>query len=398
MRILRIIARLNVGGPARHVALLNAGLQGRGHQTLLAYGAVDASEASLEAPAIESGIPLARQEHLVSRVSPVSDLGALLALVRLLFREQPDVVHTHTAKAGTLGRLAALAYNVTRPRARRALVVHTFHGHVFEGYFPPVTSALVRSAERWLARATDIIVTISPRQQADVTGRFAVAPAEKTVIVPLGLQLEQLLAMPAGAPDLRHAIGADTGDVIVGYAGRMVLVKDLQTLVRAFAVAWRTVPALRLVLAGDGPERAAAEALAGALHVGHRVHFLGWVDDLPRFYSTVDLFALSSVNEGTPVAAIEAMAAGRAVVATAVGGVPDVVEHDASGLLVPSRDAEALGTALARLAADPERRAAMGAVGRARAMERYSHLRLVDDIERLYGKGLAAKRTQSGFR
>ena len=392
MRILRIIARLNVGGPARHVVLLDAGLQGRGHQTLLAYGAVDASEASLETPAIESGIPLARQEHLVRRVSPASDLGALLALVRLMFREQPDVVHTHTAKAGMLGRLAALAYNVTRARARRALVVHTFHGHVFEGYFRPGISALVVRAERWLAHATDIIVTISPLQKADITGRFTVAKAEKTVVVALGLQLEQLLAMPAGAPDLRGTIGAATGDVVVGFAGRMVKVKDLPTLVRAFARAYSAMPALRLVLAGNGPERAAAEALAGDLHVGHRVHFLGWVDDLPRFYSTLDVFALSSVNEGTPVAAIEAMAAGRAVVATSVGGVPDVVEHDTSGLLVPPRDADALGAALARLAADRELRAAMGAAGRARAMERYSHLRLVDDIERLYVKGLAAKR------
>ena len=392
MRILRIIARLNVGGPARHVVLLNAGLQGRGHQTLLAYGVVDASEASLEAPAIESGIPLARQERLVSRVRPGSDLRALIALVRLIFREQPDVVHTHTAKAGMPGRLAAVAYNGTRSRARRALVVHTFHGHVFEGYFRPGISALVVRAERWLAHATDIIVTISPRQKADITGRFTVARAEKTVVVPLGLQLEQLLAMPAGAPDLRGAIGAATGDVVVGFAGRMVKVKDLPTLVRAFARAYSTVPALRLVLAGNGPERAAVEALAGDLHVSHRVHFLGWVDDLPRFYSTLDVFALSSVNEGTPVAAIEAMAAGRAVVATSVGGVPDVVEHDTSGLLVPPRDADALGAALARLAADRELRAAMGAAGRARAMERYSHLRLVDDIERLYVKGLTAKR------
>ena len=392
MKIVRIIARLNVGGPARHVALLNAGLQARGHQTLLAYGAVDTGEASLEAPAIESGIPLARQQHLVSRVRAGSDLRALVALIRLIFREQPDIVHTHTAKAGMLGRLAALAYNVTRPRARRALVVHTFHGHVFEGYFRPGISALVARAERWLAYATDIIVTISLRQQADITGRFSVARLDKTVVVPLGLELGYLFSMPVGAPDLRTTIGATPDDIVVGYAGRIVPVKELPTLLRAFARACAIVPALLLVLAGDGPERAAAEALAIELRIDHRVHFLGWVDDLRRFYSTVDVFALTSVNEGTPVAVIEAMAAGCAVVATSVGGVPDVVEAEVSGLLVPSRDAEALGAALVRLASAPELRATMGAAGRALAMARYSHLRLVDDIERLYVKGLVAKR------
>ena len=230
------------------------------------------------------------------------------------------------------------------------------------------------------------------RQQADITGRFSVARLDKTVVVPLGLELGYLFSMPVGAPDLRTTIGATPDDIVVGYAGRIVPVKELPTLLRAFARACAIVPALLLVLAGDGPERAAAEALAIELRIDHRVHFLGWVDDLRRFYSTVDVFALTSVNEGTPVAVIEAMAAGCAVVATSVGGVPDVVEAEVSGLLVPSRDAEALGAALVRLASAPELRATMGAAGRALAMARYSHLRLVDDIERLYVKGLVAKR------
>lgn len=392
MKILRIITRLNVGGPARHVALLNAGLEARGHRTLLVYGALDTGEASLEGPAIESGIPLVRVEDLGRHVRATSDLRAFVAVLRLIFRERPDVVHTHTAKAGTLVRLAALIYNATRRRHGLALVVHTFHGHVFEGYFSPLANRLVRLIERTLARLTDVIITISPRQQHDIVTRFAVAPAAKTVVVPLGLDLDQLLEMPDGAADLRATIGGSPTDVIVGYAGRMVPVKDLPTLIRAFARAQADVPALRLVLAGDGPERPHAEALAREHGIAERVHFMGWVDDLPRFYATLDIFALSSLNEGTPVAAIEAMAAARPVVSTDVGGVPDVVEHDTTGLLVLSRDVAAFSAALVALARDRSRRVSMGLVGRERARTRYSHRRLVDEIEALYEQGLRALR------
>ena len=392
LKILRIITRLNVGGPARHVTLLNAGLQARGHDTVLVHGALDEGEASLEGAAITGGIRLAHHAHLGRRLSGVGDLQALAAVIRLVFHEQPDVVHTHTAKAGTLGRLAALIYNATRSRSRRALVVHTFHGHVFEGYFSPLLNRFVRLAERGMAWGTDVVVTISTRQWHDIVERFAIAPASKTVVVPLGLDLDPLTSIPAGAPSLRAAIGAAADDLIIGFAGRMVKVKDLPTLVRAFAQAQRAIPALRMVLAGDGPERASAQAIAADLGVCDRLHFLGWVKDLPRFYATVDIFALSSISEGTPVAVIEAMAAKRAVVATAVGGVPDVVESGVTGLLVAPQRPEALSDALVQLATNPERRLEMGRAGRARTLEMYSMRRLVDDIEGLYSTALAEKR------
>lgn len=387
--MVRIIARLNVGGPARHVTLLNAGLQARGHETLLVYGALDAGEASLEDPARASGIPLAREPNLGRSISATSDLHAFLWVLRRIFRERPDVVHTHTAKAGALGRLAALIYNATRRRSSRALVVHTFHGHVLEGYFSPAMNVAVRLSERLLALASDTIVTISPRQRDDIVTRFAVAPASKTVVIPLGLDLDSLFALDApstGQPEAR------TDEIVVGYAGRMVPVKDLPTLVRAFAAARAVLPGLHLVLAGDGPERGAAEALVDALGVRSHVRFIGWVSDLPAFYSSLDLFALSSINEGTPVAVIEAMAAGRAVVATAVGGVPDVVQHGDSGLLTPSGDVEAMASALVRLASDAPLRRAMGLAGRDAALRRYSHRRLVTEVEALYLSGLARKR------
>ena len=392
MKIVRIIARLNVGGPARHVALLDSGLRQRGHQTQLAFGALDAGEGSLEAAAVHAGIPMMRIEGLGRSINALSDLRALLALVRLLYREQPDVVHTHTAKAGTLGRLAALVYNATRRRGRRALVVHTFHGHVFEGYFSERVNRLIRATERVLARITDVVITISPRQRYDIVERFAVARDQQVVVVPLGLDLDALLALPPDAPTMRAAIGASSDDIIVGYVGRMVPVKDVPLLIRAFAQASRDVPSLRLLLAGDGPNRSEAEALAAELGRAERVHFIGWTDDLQRFYATIDVFALTSLNEGTPVAGIEAMAAGKPVVATAVGGVPDVVDSGTTGTLIPPGSADAFSRSLVDLARRPDERRRMGAAGRERAGSRYSHVRLVDDVERLYMRELRRKR------
>jgi glycosyltransferase involved in cell wall biosynthesis len=392
VKILRIIARLNVGGPARHVTLLNAGLDARGHETVLVHGSLAPGEASLEELARRAGIRLVHVADLGRRVTPGSDLRAFRALQQIIRAERPDVVHTHTAKAGTLGRLAAFAYNATRRRSSGALVVHTFHGHVLEGYFSAAVNRAVRLVERSLAHTTDVVVTISPRQRADIVDRFRIASAAQTAVVPLGLDLDALLGMDAGAPDLRSAIGASAGDVIVGYAGRMVPVKDLDTLLRAFAAALARVPAMRLVLAGDGPERARVQAMAGDLGIGPRTHFIGWTDDLTAFHATADIFALSSINEGTPVAAIEAMAAARPVAATAVGGVPDVVESGTHGILVPARATREFADALVCLATDAPLRYAMGRAGRARARDRYSHVRLVDDIEQLYTDALAARR------
>lgn len=392
MKILRIIARLNVGGPARHVTLLNAGLQARGHDTLLVYGSLDQGEASLDRLALETGIPLAHHAHLGRRVSATSDVRAFIALLRELFRWQPDVVHTHTAKAGALGRVAAVVYNATRRRSRRAIVIHTFHGHVFEGYFSPTMNTLIRMTERRLAGISDRIITISGRQQRDIVERFRIAPAAKTLAVPLGLDLDELFALEPGAPSMREDIGATATDIVVGFAGRMVAVKDLPTLVRAFARAAEQVPHLHLALAGDGPERERVADLVRQLGIDARVHFLGWVDDLCRYQATIDLCVLSSLNEGTPVAAIEAMAAGLPVVSTSVGGVPDVVEDGVSGLLVPVGNVTALADALVQLATSPARRAEMGQAGRLLAKARYSHVRLVDDIDRIYTAALTERR------
>ena len=391
LRVCRIISRLNIGGPARHVALLDRGLRERGFETILAFGHVAPGEASLERLVHDFGNPSQQIEHLGRRVSFWSDALALTALVRLLFRVQPDVVHTHAAKAGSLGRVAAALFNATRRRHRRCVVLHTFHGNVFEGYFGAAMSTAVRATERLLARLTDRIAVISTQQCTDIVDRHRIAPARKVSIVPLGLDLGELRRLSAGAPSLRPELGLEPHDLVVGYVGRFAPIKDLQTLLDAFSMVALQEPRARLVMTGDGETRPAVQAAIRDAGLASRVVLTGWRHDLPALYATFDVLALTSINEGTPVAVIEAMAAGLPVVSTAAGGVIDLVETGTTGLLAPIRDITAIADALMTLLASKAERERMGAAGRARAA-RYDHTRLVDDIEQLYRGALIAKR------
>lgn len=336
LRVVRIITRLNVGGPSQHVTILDAGLRERGYSTLLLHGQPDRAEGSLVRLLHERGLPAVPVATLGRQVRPWRDLRALCTIARLIFANRPDIVHTHTTKAGVLGRLAAFLYNATRPRSQRCLVAHTYHGTVFRGYFSRSGSLLVRVVERAICLGTDRIAVLSEQQRREVVEDVAVAPAGKVTIVPLGLDLDPLLRIDAGTPTLRREFGLGEDAFVLGFVGRLVGIKDPATLLRAFGRASARMPHVRLLLAGDGPLRPAMEALTASLGIASVVKFLGWRHDLPALYATLDVAVLSSRNEGTPVSVIEAMAAGRPVVATDVGGVSDVIDHPDTGLLVPA--------------------------------------------------------------
>jgi glycosyltransferase involved in cell wall biosynthesis len=319
------------------------------------------------------------------------DLVTWWRLLSIMREFEPDVVHTHTAKAGTLGRLAALLYNTTRPRSRRAVVIHTFHGHVLSGYFGVVGSQLARLIEKALAHTADVLLTLSDRQKHDIVHRFRVAPDAKVRVVPPAIDVEPLLTARPTSAATRVARGLPSDAFVIGYVGRFAPVKDLATLVRAFARVVDRLPQARLFLAGDGETREALERLTRSLGVGDRVVFAGWLDTLPQVYEACDVVALSSINEGTPLAIIEAMAAGRPVVSTAVGGVPDIVQHGVTGLLVESGDSPALAAALIQLGEDTWTRLNMGAAGRERAQSNFQPGSAATQLMRIYVDALAAK-------
>jgi glycosyltransferase involved in cell wall biosynthesis len=385
IRVVRIITRLNIGGPARHVALLQRHLPARGYVSTLVTGVPRDGEIEMDLSDAAGGeIDRIVVPELGRALHPGDDLRAFRRITKLLSDLRPDVVHTHTAKAGALGRVAAASYNAMRARAERAAIVHTFHGHVLRGYFGPTMDRAVRTAERALAGLSDRVIAISPAQRRDLVDIFHVAPGPKVAVVPLGLDLDALRAAPATDVRLRRTAGFPDDAVVCGYVGRLVPIKHVDLLIRGFARVAAGSAGARLLVVGDGTSRSDLERLAADLGVQGHVHFAGWRRDLREVYGAMDVIALTSRNEGTPVALIEASAAGKAIVATEVGGVGDVVQRDSTGLLVPDDDLDALTSALSRLMADASLRLRLGTAARDVATSRFGYARLVDDLDALY--------------
>ena len=387
VKVLRVIARLNVGGPALHVAYLTAGLAPRGYDTTLVAGTIARGEESMAFVADAHNVHVETLGDLHREISPVRDLRAILQLAQLIRRERPTILHTHTAKAGAVGRIAALLARGARP----PIVIHTFHGHVLRGYFGRVKTFGFRRLERWLARTSTSLVAVSPEVRDDLVA-LGVAPASKFTVVRLGIDLPGRVENDdAQRREARRQMGLRDEAFVVGWVGRMTAVKRTELVVRALQdLVARNVDAF-VVLVGDGPDRDQLERYAHELGVIKRCLFLGYQEDVARFYDAIDVLVLPSINEGTPVSVIEALAARRPAVATRVGGVPDVVRDGIDGFLVDADDRDALATRLAELAADPELRARMGEAGHARVIERYAVARLVDDVDKLYRSLLAER-------
>jgi glycosyltransferase involved in cell wall biosynthesis len=374
--VLRLIARLNVGGPARHVVLMSHCLDETRWRTVLVTGITDGTEAEMSDLARDAGLELEVLPDLGRSLRPLRDLRAFAAILRTVRRHRPDVVCTHTAKAGALGRIAAFVHRVP---AR----VHTFHGHVFHGYFSKLASRVAVLVERGLGRITSRILAVSEEVARDLVEVHRVAPREKVLVMKLGLDLDEFLGdLPRG--ELRADLGIDATAPLLAAVGRLVPVKDHALMLEAFARLREPHPEAHLALVGDGPCRPDLEARAARPDLEGHVHFTGWRRDLPAILGDMDLAVLSSRNEGTPVALIEASAAGRAAVATDVGGVREVVEHEGTGLLVPHGDADAFAAACARLLDDPDERRRLGEAGRSRVRDAYSAPRLCAEMTRVY--------------
>jgi glycosyltransferase involved in cell wall biosynthesis len=390
-KIVRVIARLNMGGPALHVAYLTAGLRERGYDTTLVAGTLARGEDSMAFVAEGLGVDVVSIPELGREISPVRDLLATLRLAALIRRERPQILHTHTAKAGTVGRIAALLSGRSRP----PIVVHTFHGHVLHGYFGPLRSRFFRLLERWLARSTTTLIAVSPQVRDDLVS-LGVAPAEKFVVVRLGIELDARVSADGdGREEMRRYLGIPPDRFAVGWVGRMTAVKRTDDVLDGFKRLQERGIGATLCLVGDGPDRPALERRAHELGIMRDTLFLGYQEEVAPLYAAFDALVLPSGNEGTPVSVIEALAAGTPVVATRVGGVPDVVRDGEDGFLVEPGASDELADRLADLARDPELRKRFGAAGRSRVLPRYAVDRLVDDVDRLYRSLLAEKAKSS---
>jgi glycosyltransferase involved in cell wall biosynthesis len=387
IRVLRVFSRLNVGGPSVHVILLTAGLAERGYTTRLVVGREAPWEGNCLDLAAERGVAVEMLEGLGREIRPLDDLRAFVGLLRIIRQFRPHVLHTHASKAGLLGRVAAVL-------GRVPVVVHTYHGHVLRGYFGRLRTLAFRGAERVLAAASDAVVAVSDSVRDDLL-RLGVAPAAKVRVVPLGLDLEPLSrGLPRGS--LRGESGASEDAPLVGIVGRLAPIKDVGVFLEAAAIVRRTRPAVRFAVVGDGEERASLEELARRLALDGVVHFHGWRRDMRPVYGDLDVVVNASRNEGTPVALLEALAAARPVVATEVGGTPDVLSRGSHGVLVPPADPSALAAGILATLSGPEEAHERARRGQAHVLEHYAAARLVRDVDALYrgllkvpGRGVA---------
>jgi glycosyltransferase involved in cell wall biosynthesis len=388
IRVLRVITRLNIGGPSIQAIELSSRLADRGHQTLLAHGALGEGEGDMRylldgrRMAVDSIVEI---PHLQRRIAPIDDVRAVVEVFQLLRQFRPAIVHTHMAKAGAVGRLATLIYNRTVARERRARLVHTYHGHVLEGYFSSGITSLFLAIERLLARATDRIVAISPRIREELLDELRIGRRDQYRVVPLGFDLRELTSIDATVRQTaRDTLHIPRDAPVVTTVGRLTPIKQHGLFLETAALIAASEPRTVFLIVGDGELRRALEEQARALGIADRTRFLGWRRDLAVIYGATDVFLLTSRNEGTPVALIESLAAGVPGVSTDVGGVRDVIDSDEVGLVAPPGDARSLAEQTLSLLADPTRRCAMGERGRQSVVSRYRIDRLVDDIEALY--------------
>ncbi len=408
MKVVRIIARLNVGGPARHVVWLSAWQSHEEFESLLVAGVVPEGEDDMSYFAEEQGVTPLIIPEMSREISP-KDVVTVWKLYRLFLRQRPDIVHTHTAKAGTVGRVAGLFYKWLTPsalwgRPRRCRFVHTYHGHIFHSYYGRAKTRLFLGIEKFLARAvTDKIIVISPQQRREIHEKFGVGRSEQFAVIPLGMDIEAF----GGWADRRHVvrdeIGAKASEVLVGIIGRLTEVKNHDLFLRAAALYKQLFGVneeggrVRFLIIGNGHLRDELEARARSLGIRNDVEFMGTRNDPENFYAALDIVSLTSLNEGTPLTLIEAMATARPCIATAVGGVVDLLGEQVSGaksdegydvcergILVPSGDAESFCRGIRRLVTDEELRRELGARGATFVAENYSKNRLLSDIAELY--------------
>ncbi len=384
IKVLHVITRFDKGGSAENTFLTACGLDKGRYDVVLIKGpspSGDADDPEVRAAqdniaACEACIRVISLRHLVRNLSPLSDLIAFCNLIRIIRQEKPRIVHTHTSKAGILGRWASWFCRVP-------VIVHTPHGHVFWGYFGPLQTRLFIFLEKLTARVTDAIITLTPQEREDHL-RFRIAPEGKFTVIHSGVALGPFLTGPSRA-EARSLLGIPQGETVIGTVGRLTAVKGQEILIRAAGQLIRPGKRIFLVLLGDGELRRDLEQLTVSLGIEGQVRFLGWRPDVARVLAACDLFCLPSHNEGMGKALVEAMAMGKPIVASDIGGIRNIVRTGENGLLIPVRDVAAWTEAIIRLCHDPEMCRRMGEEGR-RIAPRYSSEEMIKMVDWLYGK------------
>jgi glycosyltransferase involved in cell wall biosynthesis len=397
-RVLRIINRLNLGGPTFNVALLTKYLPAE-YETLLVAGAKQRSEESSDFIVRELGLNYVLLQGMKRSINPFQDLFTYFKLRKIIRDFKPDIVHTHAAKAGTLGRLAALHEKVP-------VIVHTFHGHVFHSYFKKWKTRIFISIERYLARKTSGIIAISEKQKLELSRTYKITSADRIKVIPLGFDLSRFQEdIPEKRKSFREKYFLEEDEIAIGIIGRLVPVKNhslfLHSAARAIQLSGKK---LRFFIIGDGEERKSLLSQCEHLKLDHvyfqkeprksGITFCGWIRAVDKAIAGLDIITLTSFNEGTPVSLIEAQAGNKPIVSTRVGGIENIVVPGKTALLVESFTEEDFTSSLLKLTEDDNFRKEISSAGWELVKERFHYTRLVKEMADYY-QNLSAKSKNS---
>ncbi len=388
-RVLRIINRLNLGGPTYNATYLTKYLEPE-FETLLIAGMKDDSEASSEFIPKELGVEPVYIPDMYRSINPLKDGKAYRRIRKIINDFKPDIVHTHAAKAGAVGRLAASHENVP-------VILHTFHGHVFHSYFHPLKSRIFLEIERYLAKKSTRLIAISDLQKDELAREFKVAPQNKISVVPLGFDLNRFKNNQEWKrQQFRQRYNIQDDEIAVGIIGRLVPIKNHNLFLDALAkVASQSTKKIRAFIIGDGEEReniyVKVNQLGFTYSMPHQngtsssfLTFTSWYKDIDEVNAGLDIVALTSNNEGTPVSIIEAQAANKPIVSTDVGGVGDIVQHGETALLSPPFDTQNFAQNLLKMIEDDDFRLKLGQKGSEYVQEKFHYTNLTTNISKLY--------------
>lgn len=394
-RVFRLINRFNLGGPAFNVTYLTKFLSPE-FETLLAGGMKDPSEASSEHIPMEYGIKPLIIEKMKRSINPANDIAAYYAIKKLIQDYKPHIVHTHASKAGSLGRMAAVACKVP-------IIVHTYHGHVFHSYFNNVQTSVYKNIERYLGTKSTALIALSEKQKTELSEIHKIAPPEKFHIIPLGFDLKRFWTdTEEKRKKFRASYQLDDETVAIGIMGRLVPIKNHALFLNAFKIAKeKTQKNVKAFIIGDGELKEILTQQCIKIGLTYstpekpdttaNVIFTSWITDTDTAMAGLDVVALSSLNEGTPVSLIEAQAAGKPIISTITGGIENVVVEGETALLSPVNDVEAFSENLYKLMTDNAMRDQLSKTGRDFVSKKFSYTALAENTGNLYKKLLKDK-------
>jgi len=388
IKVLRIINRFNLGGPTYNVAYLSKYLSDD-FETLLVGGAKDDSEESSDFIISNLGLKPIIIDEMKREIDFKNDYIAYKKIKKIIQDYQPDIVHTHASKAGTIGRLAAASCKVP-------IIIHTFHGHVFHSYFGKLKTTFYKNIERYLAKKSTRIIAISEIQKEELSSIHKICKPDKINVIPLGFDLSKFQEnQDLKRKQFREKYNLSDNEIAISIIGRLVPVKNHSLFLEGIkSVSEKTGKKIRAFIIGDGESRAEIEEKANALNIPfvdanktkekQLLTFTSWIKDIDIALSGSDIIALTSFNEGTPVSLIEAQAANKAIVSTNVGGIENVVLANETALLCNNNNSAEFSTQLEKLVEDDTLRKKMSEKGWIHVKEKFHYTRLVADMEKLY--------------